>query len=157
MNTEVGILNKQLTELVEQTIRKTTIAGNTLELWVDCEPRSKESQSFWIDPPWRIEKAKRIIASSADFPWEQEDNESDEEYSLRFQNACEQCHCLHESRIMGIKFCAETADIEIDLYNGYKVRSFTTWREEESWHYTNRKEDKRYYVSAEKIEISDIA
>ena len=85
------------------------------------------------------------------------EGETKEEYRSRFEKACEKCHILHGAEIENLSFCAQNADIDIKFKNGYLLRSFTTWHEEESWFYTNRKNKTRYYVSANKIEIKNLA
>ncbi len=149
--------NNILSKLTDSVVNKTTISGNTIELWLDCEPGSPEAKCLWIDPPWRIEKNNIIVASSANFPWEKEEDETNEEYQARFDNACNQCHCIQQEEIETLSFCYGTADIKLSFKNGNVLRSFTTWDEEVSWHYSNYIDNVRYYVSAGKIEVKNMA
>ena len=150
-------LNRLLGELVGKQAQKKTISGNTIELWIGCEPKQPNAQMLWIDPPWRIEYEGKIEASSADFPWEKEIEETEEQQRLRFESACDQCNEIEKAKITAISFNPDTADIELLFDNSRVLRSFTTWHTEDSWHYSNYKNNKRYYVKAEKIEVKSIA
>ena len=150
-------LSKILSRFSGNYVVKKTIAGNTIVLWIGGEPKSENAQCLWIDPPWRIENSGVIEASSADFPWEREEDESKETYQARFDVACDKCNSIEKTNIKSISFNPSTADIELIFGNGRALRSFTTWCEEESWHFSNYKENIRYYVSAGKIEVESIA
>lgn len=141
--------------LAGKPVTQKTIIGNSIEVWLGVAPMDKDALVIWADPPWRLETAGRVVSTSAEFPGEPEDGESDEAYRARFGAACAASDGLKEATLVSASVDPQTSDIELIFDGGQKLRTFTVWRDE-SWHLRDYGQNKRYRVAIDSVKIEPI-
>jgi hypothetical protein len=145
----IADLATQLQQLVGLPVVSKTIAGNSIWLWFD----EGKTKGLCIDPPWRLQSQSTIVGTSADFPWEKDEGESDTAYRSRFEGACSNTNCLESATVSAVAVDPLTTDIRLAFVGGCELSSFTVWREEENWTFVDYKEGKRFLVSLKGVEI----
>ncbi len=111
---------------------------------------------LYVDPPWRVLSAGEIVGTSADFPWETEEGESKADYKKRFELACSNTDSLRDAILIGLSIDPITTDLCLRFQGGLELRSFTVWRDEDNWRFSDYETNERYYVSLAKVEIEPI-
>ena len=149
-------MQRVLDDLVGKPVTHRGIAGNSIEIWLEVEPKHEHALVFWIDAPWRLEISKSIASTSADFPWEREEGESKEAYRGRFEAACSVSDCLIGSQLIAASIDPWTSDLELIFDGDKRLRTFAVWREE-TWNLRNYRKNKRYRVSIEQVAIEPIS
>lgn len=145
-------LSLLMQSLVGCNVQSKTIAGNSIWLWFDEE----KTKGISIDPPWRILAAGEIIGSSADFPWERNEGESEANYRQRFEAACSNSNILYGAKLSRIIADPCTTDLLLEFENGATLASFTVWRHEQNWLYADYTAMKRFLVSPSGVEVESI-
>lgn len=146
-------LRAVLAGFVGETVLRKALAGNTLFLWFRPTPDGLPMIGLSLDPPWRLEVEGVIAATSADLPWEQEDDESDEAYRARFDAACALSDALKGLVVREIEYVESTGDLTITFERGHLVRTFTVWRDEESWRVLDYMLKQRVLVWPEEVRV----
>jgi hypothetical protein len=135
-------LQSLLGGLVGEPVTGKTIAGNTIILWF----KPNRTKGFWIDPPWRLEVAGRIEATCAEFPWEREESETEEQYRTRFETACSHSDCLKTATLASVTIDPKTSDLVLAFDEGRVLRTFILTPDQENWHFSDY-ETKRQYLA----------
>jgi len=130
-------LATRLQTLVRQPVTLKTIAGNSIAVWFGVSSSAPDARGIWIEPPWRIETESGVESSSAGFPDEREDGESESAYRQRFDDACARSDCLRDARLVALHVDLITGDLALRFSNGRTLRSFTTESDWECWHFAD--------------------
>lgn len=128
-------LKEEVLNLIGKIVTYKRIAGNTIILYFDGKPGETNTKSIWIDPAWRYERHKKYIVGSEDFPWEQEDDQNDEEYSKNFEKICERTNSLIGAKVVEIKIGELFNDICLFFSNHQVIRNMFTSENTEGWVY----------------------
>jgi len=148
-------MQKILDGLAGKPVTQKTIAGNSIEVWLGVAPMDEDALVIWADPPWRLEAAGRVVSTSAEFPGEKEDGESDQAYRARFDAACAASDGLRKATLISASVDSLTSDLELIFDGELKLRTFTVWRDER-WHFRDYGQNKRYRVAIGGVEIERI-
>ncbi len=146
-------LQHHLNQLIGCIVTHKSIAGNSMELSLARNDIDSAGFTLWLDPPWRLESASGIIASSADFPWEPEEDETREAYRRRFLDACARSDGLEGAIVDAVAIDPISTDLSLQFGNGLRLRLFSVEREAMNWCFSDLSEMKRYEVSPEVIRI----
>lgn len=110
---------------------------------------------LWIEPPWRIRKGNRVIASSFSCPWH-ENFDTKEEYSAAFANWCETMKHLNELEIKRCILGQPVNDLVIEWTDGTVLEVFQVVQHEDNWYITSISERKYYRALPDKIETEEM-
>ncbi len=149
---QLSELSAQLQFLVGLRVESKTIAGNTIYVWLDED----KSKGIIIDPPWRLLTVDGIAGSSADFPWERDEDESENDYRRRFEAACAYTDTIQGKLLVAIFIDQRTTDLRLTFEGGLELCSFTVWRGENNWQHSDCVIKKRFSVSVSGVSVEDI-
>ncbi|MFN8337262.1 MAG: hypothetical protein U0U09_19170 [Cyclobacteriaceae bacterium] len=110
---------------------------------------------LWIDPPWRIVKGNRVIASSFTCPWH-ENFKTKEEYQHAFTEWCQAMNYLNELEVKGHLVRQPVNDLVIEWSDGTILEVFQKRYEDDSWYITDKSNKKYYLALPDKIQITDM-
>lgn len=144
---------ERLKQLERRLVVSKTIGGNSIWIWFDDDQR----EGVHVPAPWRLLGDGRILGTSAEFPWEQLDGETDAEYELRCQRAWARTDAIEGKHLQEISIDVLTSDLHMQFEGGMKLSSFTVWTDEENWSYIDRKAGIEYWVSVSGVEGCRIA
>src|SRR3954452_7873638 len=92
-------LNLELKKLINETVSFKRIAGNSIILYFFGEPGDESIVSVFVDPTWRYQQHGKIIVGSFDFPFDESDFKSKEEYQEAFERMCSLTDNLEGARL----------------------------------------------------------
>jgi hypothetical protein len=126
-----ALLNVILPQALGGTVRWRRLAGNSLLLYVDCEPGERVGLTFWIDPTWHVRAAGRVLSGSREAQFEEDD--PDEQAGL--EQLGRRLDVLVGTTVEGVDVEPGTFDLTLRLAGGFLVRTFAadanddqTWR-----------------------------
>jgi hypothetical protein len=122
-----------LETLSRKAVSAKTIAGNTIEVWLDVHPMEANAIVLGVDPPWRIVQSGNIISTSADMPWDIEAGESEAEYRARNEAAWSLSDFLVGHVLETASCDSMTGDLTLRFRGDVTLQSFTVWRDEPQW------------------------
>jgi hypothetical protein len=149
-------LQSHLSRLVGAKIFDKFCVGNSIILWIDGPAKTPRAKCLWIDPPWRIESEHSITTTSASFPQDQEEDESDEMYKSRFTEASKASDIIEHSTIIGISVNPNNSDLTVVFNNGQTLRTFTVWTDDENWFFSNYETNEKFSVATSETSIRPI-
>lgn len=138
-------VEKELSFLIGREVSFRRIAGNTIILYFGGEPGDDAVTTLRIDPSWRYFNLGKWLLGSGDLPWEKDENESEDEFSTRFNEICDVCAPLVHSIVESVSLAPNSSDIEINFSGNQRLVSFAGYTDEEGWVYTNRLKNKKIY------------
>ena len=153
MNHELA--QQELSFLLGQEVSFRRMAGNTLILYFGGEPGDDSVTTLSIDPSWRYARSGEWLLGSGDIPWEKEEEETGEAFSVRFNEICDICMPLFSSIVERISLSSNSADIEITFSSNQKVVSFAGYTDDYSWGFKNGLTRKRVYGSLKGYETEN--
>ena len=147
-------LNLELKKLVGEIVSLKRIAGNSIILYFLGEPGDDTVISVFIDPTWRYQQNGRIIVGSYDFPFDESDFKSKEEYRDTFERMCSLTDALEGTRLENCAVDLDTSDILMEFSNDQVVRNFANSAfDDAAWTYRNRPLKLTAYVSPSGIRL----
>lgn len=152
---ELSHMQEPLDKLAGKPVTQKIIAGNSIEIYLGLAPMEERAQVIWVEPPWRLEQSGHIISTSADFPWEPEEGETEKAFRARFEDVCSASDGLKKATLISARLDPITSDLELSFGGELTLRTFTVWRDE-SWHFRDYGQNKRYRVSLSGVEIEPI-
>ncbi|MBV1776889.1 hypothetical protein KSF73_14320 [Burkholderiaceae bacterium DAT-1] len=152
----ISELQQLLDCLKGEVVFERKIVGNAICLWFSVSPQSSNAQCLWLDVPWRLESADKVVASSYGFPWERDEGESAEQYRSRFDSACSKSNVVNKAQVVDVVVDHLTRDLTIVFQSGLTLKTFVVDLEEENWHFTDYRAGKRYGVSVAMIDVSTV-
>jgi hypothetical protein len=150
-NNNILTLKKEILGLIGKVVTYKRIAGNTIILYFDGNPGESNIKSFWIDPLWLFERNREYVVGSEDFPWEQEDGQSDEEYDRNFEEICNRTNSLLGSKLTGIKI-SDSNDICLQFDKHQEIRNIFGSNDSEGWIYRDKAKNLEVAVFADHLE-----
>jgi hypothetical protein len=110
---------------------------------------------LWIEPPWRIVKGNKVIASSFTCPWH-EDFKTKEEYSKAFADWCQTMRYLNDLEIKRHLRGQTINDLIIEWTDGSTLEVLQKRQEDDAWYITDNNEKKYYLAFPDKIQIKEM-
>lgn len=147
---QASTLQSVLDDLSGKVIVQKSICGNQIRLWFD-KPAVEPSIVLTVEPAWRIEKAGKVAAASADFPWAKENDESEDAYRERCRAAWSLSDVVDGKRLIRAT-CNHTHDVQLVFEDDLVLSSFTVWRDGVNWSLTLYEAGRRILVSWDSIE-----
>jgi hypothetical protein len=122
-----------------------SLATNSLKLRFDGAPGEKGRAYIWIDPPWRLSLAGRIITGSADRPvW---DGVEEPEVNRPLWEAwCALFDPLNRTTLVDVAVGSQWADLTLEFETGHRIDTFGNSGAGYWWYY-------RDCVSGEVFEV----
>jgi len=117
--------------------------------------RTGDKNYLWIEPPWRILKGTRVIASSFTCPW-YEDFDTDEEYTRAFREWCESMAYLNKLEIKRHSIGSIVNDLLIEWVDGSTLEVFQKREEDDAWYITDDDHKKYHKAFPDRIEIKEM-
>ena len=145
-------LKKEILKLTNKIVTFKRIAGNTIILYFDGEPGGINTKSIWIDPSWYYERDNRYIVGSQDFPWKQEDGQSDEEYNKNFEEICNLTNNLIGAKIIKVEIEKSSNSICLFLNNKQVVRNMAVSKDDEVWIYRDHSKKNTILAFVDRLE-----
>jgi hypothetical protein len=117
------------TELIGRRIKFRRLAGDSLLLYVDCEPGDQRGITIWLEPIWHLRGPLGVLLGSM-----QVAEAADEEETMAAV-ADEPLSQLIGKAIEDVAFDALTFDITVRFEGGYRVCTFVAdATSDDSWH-----------------------
>lgn len=110
---------------------------------------------IWIEPPWRILKGTKVVASSFTCPWH-ENFKAKEEYSKAFDTWAETMKYLNDLAIKRHTQGHRLNDLIIEWTDGTILEVFQKENDDYAWYITDIESKKSYYGLADRIVINDM-
>jgi hypothetical protein len=141
-------LNIELQKLIGETVSFKRIAGNSIIIYFFGAPGDDSVASFFIDPAWRYEQQGKVLVGSYDFPFDDSDFKSKEEYQESFERRCSITDTLEGAKLEDIRVDLESSDILMKFSDGQAVRNFANSAfDAKAWTYRNRPHRLTAFVS----------
>ena len=116
---------------------------------------SSDNQCYlWVEPPWRLVKDKRLIASSFTCPWH-EDFKSKMEYDDAFGKWANSFSYLNTILIKSYNLNAYN-DLVIEWTDGSVMEVIQKDQENESWYFSDKRENKIYLAYPDRLSIQPL-
>jgi hypothetical protein len=126
-------LEATLQTLSGKQVSAKTIPGNTVEVWLDVPPKAANAIVFGVDAPWRLVRSGKIIATSAEIPWDIEVGESEADYRARNDLARGVSDFLIGQVLETASCDSKTGDLTLTFEGEVVLQCFTVWRDEPQW------------------------
>ena len=136
-NTEIRDLINEITGLSGKIISFKRIGGNSLILYFDGTPGEANIRSLWLDPPWKYENSMGIIVDSDEFPFEQNEWQSDRDYSNEFERICRKTDDMLNSKLKEVKITKNSNELILCFDNGHILSNSNISNDEFGWAYRN--------------------
>ena len=146
----------RLSNLIGAQVFNKFIVTNSIVLWVNAPVKMPNSKCLWIDPPWRLEDQGSITTTSASFPYDQEDGESEDSFKARFAEICKASDNIENTTIIDITMNPRTSDLTIQFSNGKTLRTFTVWTEEENWFLSDYETKQKFSIATNETTVSSL-
>ena len=114
-----------------------SLATNSLKLRFDCLDREKGWAYIWIDPPWRLTLADKLITGSADWPvW---DGVEEKEVNQPLWEAwCALFDPLGQTTLIDVSVGSQFPDLRLDFETGHRIETFGNSGDGCWWYYRDR-------------------
>jgi hypothetical protein len=146
-------LEKLLKTLCGAPTTRISIAGNSLILWFGTHQGAVQAKCLFIDAPWRYEQAHIVVASSADFHWDEEDFGNDPDYKAAFERICKLLSPLEGAELIAINLDPHSTDLHLEFSGNQVLRNFAIWRGEENWYLHDHEKGLKYSVTMTGVDI----
>jgi hypothetical protein len=114
--------------LIGRPVSFRRLAGDSLLIYVDCEPGDQEGLTIWFDPIWHFRGPQGVLVGSM-----QAAETSESEGELDVVSAC--MDVLHQKPVEQIVIEPLTRDLRVTFAGGYCVETFVSDPTDgESWH-----------------------
>ncbi len=141
-------LNIELQKLIGENVSFKRIAGNSIIIYFFGEPGDDSVVSVFIDPAWRYERQGKVLVGSYDFPFDESDFKSKEEYQETFERLCSITDDLESARLEDVGVDLESSDIFMKFSDGQAVRNFANSAvDDKAWTYRNHPQKLAAFVS----------
>lgn len=117
--------------IVGHEVRWRRLAGNSLIVYIDCEPGDDTGFVIWFEPTWNLRDSERVLTGSRQA---QHDEDAEDPYS-GFKQAGEAVDMLVGRRVTELLMEPVTGDLRLELDGGLSVRTFVSDPETDHlWH-----------------------
>ncbi len=117
-------------------------------MYFDGQPGDSNIKSIWIEPSWLYEREGKYVVGSEDFPYEQENGQSDEEYEKYFEKICRMTNSLIGAKIFDLKINEASNEISLFFDNHQVVRNIFDFEDKDGEGWIYRDHSKGLMVSA---------
>ncbi len=149
-------LQVETSKLIGEEVRFKRIAGNTIIIYFFGEPGDDTVVSLFINPSWRYERNHKVIVGSADFPWDEDDFDSKEEYEQTFERMCVLSDGLTGARLLNCGIDATSSDVTLSFSDDQTIRNFANSAFDKSaWTYRNHPHQLTACISPLGISLRD--
>ncbi len=130
-------------DLVGRSIKFTRLAGNSLILYVDCEPGDKLGFTIWFTPTWHVKGITGVLVGSLQVETDEDNNGIE-----AFERGAESLLALRNKKILSLEVESLTYDLHLHLDGDFWVKTFVADPEDEkSWHIRDIK-NKKYLIGS---------
>lgn len=121
-------------EMIGKSVHFTRLAGNSLLIYVDCQPRDPQGFVIWLEPTWHYCGQQGVIAGSRQAQYDGE-HEEYEVYEKHFRQVAESLNPINNTKIIAIALDPLTFDLKVDLSNQTMLKTFVADpNDDETWH-----------------------
>ena len=147
-------LSFELKRLVGETVSSKLIACSNIILYFFGEPRADSAVSVSIVSTWRYQQHGEIVVGSDDFPADESDFTSKEEYRKTFDRMCALTDVLEGAMLVDCEVDLVTSDIRMEFSEGQVIRNFANKAfADAAWTYRNPARNLTAYVSPSGISV----
>lgn len=119
---------------------KRSLATNSLKLRFDFNLSEKGRAYIWIDPPWRMTFAGKLVSGSADWPvWDGVENK--EVNQPLWETWCALFDPLDSTTLTDASVSSGTPDLRLRFASGHQIETFGNCRDDCWWYYRDRLTD----------------
>ena len=127
-----------------------SLATNSLKLRFDGAPCEKGLAYIWIDPPWRLSLAGRLITASADWPVWDGVQEPDVNRPL-WEAWCMLFDPLNRTTLVDVAVGSQFADLTLEFETGHRIDTFGNSGDGYWWYYRDRVTGEVFEIGARGI------
>ncbi len=129
-------LHSALRSLIGTPCRR-SLATSSLMLRFDFGLSEKGRAYLWIDPPWRMTLAGKLVSGSADWPvW---NGVADKEVNQPLWDSwCARFDPLDSTKLWEASVSADTPDLRLDFASGHRIETFGNCCDNCWWYYRDR-------------------
>jgi hypothetical protein len=136
MSDDRAALLKTLQTLIGKSCER-SLATNSLKLRCDGAPGEKGRAYIWIDPPWRLSHAGRLITGSADWPvWD--GLEAPEVNRPLWDAWCALFDPLNRTTLVDVAVGSQSLDLTLVLETGHRIETFGNSSDGFWWYFRDR-------------------
>ncbi|MCU6713051.1 hypothetical protein M6D81_30565 [Paenibacillus sp. J5C_2022] len=135
-----------INSLLNRTVQFVRLAGNSLIIYIDCEPGViGQGYSIWMEPTWHLRNNVEVITGSRAA---QTEDEAEHKIISGFFKQ------IHMKSIKKITIEPITNDLQIELEEGIILKTFVSDpSDEESWHIKDLYKRKRIIGSPRTLQV----
>jgi hypothetical protein len=137
--------------VVGRSVRRRRLAGNSLLVYVDCEPGDETGITLWFEPTWHLRDPSSVLAGSRQA---QHDAGADSP-DAGFHAAADALDVLVGRPIMSLEVDPVTGDLSVTFPCGLTLTTFVSDPDtEELWHIRDNATKQRLVRTARRLEIA---
>ena len=102
------------------TVKYRRLAGNSLILYLDCEPGDKHGATIWLEPTWHLRGPESVLAGSR----QAQDDPDAEDPEEGFREVAAAVDVLTGRRLVALGIDPVTGDLRADLEGGLVLQTF---------------------------------
>jgi hypothetical protein len=115
-------LDRVRDQVIGQPVSYRRLAGNSLLVYVGCEPGDDHGVIFWFEPTWHLRGPEQVLTGSRQA---QEDPQADDPES-GFKAAGKALDVLWNRTVEGVEVEPVTHSLIVRLVGGFEVRTFVS-------------------------------
>ncbi|MFB5189059.1 hypothetical protein KKP3000_001499 [Alicyclobacillus fastidiosus] len=145
MGTEI---DECIQRVIGQRVTFRRLAGNTLILYLNCNPDDNHGYSVWIEPTWHYANTTEVLVGSRQA---QVDDKQELDEIAELMNG------LDAAVIKSISIDSISHDIHISFEQGYSIKSFVADPMDDFiWYISDRASKLQLLASPRGVEIVDL-
>lgn len=109
-------------QIVGRKVTYRRLAGNSLLIYIDCEPGDKSGFIIWLEPTWNFVGPESVLTGSR----QAQHNSDEEDPDAGFRHAGEMMNSALHRTVEGITIEPITRSLILSLSEGYTIRTFVS-------------------------------
>lgn len=122
-----------LTALIGRVIRFNRLAGNSLIIYIDCEPGDESGLIIWFEPTWHMSSSSGVLIGSRQLQFSEDIDEEEERSQMALIGA--PLNDIIGKPITTLEIAPRSNDLMLVVDNEYHIKTFVSDpTDDEIWH-----------------------